>query len=106
LRPTKGVHVVYTKNVIKRERDLFNRSWKEVEYTREVADMVQNSLEDIYNKDGMIPILHLDLNSQKKYKSNIVHDAAIGYLTGLGYETHAKSDSWCATFCADTLVKN
>lgn len=107
LRPTKGAHIVYTKVIIKRERDLFSRLWNEVEYTREVAELVQKTFEDVYPKENMIPILHLDFNAQPKYKSHMVHDLAIGYLTGLGYEVHGKSEgAWAASVAADSLVHN
>jgi len=109
LRPGKGVHVVYKKVSLRRIRDLFTRLWTEVEYTREVAEYVHDSMNGIMeskNNDIKIPILHLDLNKSAKYKSNVVHDTAIGYLKGLGFEVHSKSDSWAATFCADMLVKN
>ena len=108
LHPGKGVHVVYRKNTIKRERDLFTRLWNEVEYTREVAEYVNDIMIDVTEtkSNKKIPIVHLDLNKSAKYKSNMVHDLAIGYLKGLGFEVHSKSDSWCASFCADMLVKN
>jgi len=107
LRPGKGTHVIYRRVSIKRERDMFTRLWNEVEYTREVADFVHESLNDIYdNRNKKIPVLHLDFNKQPKYKSYIVHDLSVGYLRGFGYDVKSKPDSWCASFCADMLVKN
>lgn len=108
LHPGKGVHVVYRKNSIKRERDLFSRLWNEVEYTREVAEYVHdimNDIVDIKSNNKKIPILHLDFNKSAKYKSNIVHDLATGYLKGLGFDVQSKSDSWCASFVCDFLIK-
>jgi predicted RNase H-related nuclease YkuK (DUF458 family) len=109
LHPNKGVHVIYRKNIIKRERDLFTRLWNEVEYTREVAEYVHETMNGIMKPkyiDSKIPILHLDFNKSSKYKSFMVHDLSMGYLKGLGFEVCSKSDSWCASFCADMLVKN
>jgi predicted RNase H-related nuclease YkuK (DUF458 family) len=109
LHPGKGVHAIYKKTSIKRVRDLFSRLWNEVEYTREVAEYVNDIMSGIMeskSNEKKIPIVHLDLNKSAKYKSNVVHDLAIGYLKGLGFEVHSKSDSWCASFCADMLVKN
>ena len=70
LRPGKGVHVVYKKFSIRKEKDIFTRLWKEAEYTRETADYVHSIMEDVYeHKDNKkIPILHLDFNKQAKYK--------------------------------------
>jgi predicted RNase H-related nuclease YkuK (DUF458 family) len=107
VNPGKGAHVIFQRFNIKRERDLFTRLWNEVEYTREVADYVHESLKDIYiHKNEKIPIIHLDFNKSPKHKSNKVHDAAMGYLKGYGYIVDSKSDSWAASFVADMLVNN
>jgi len=109
LHPGKGVHVVFKKISVRRERDMFTRLWNEVEFTREIAEYVHDVLSEVYEHDenDKIPILHLDFNKQPRFKSNIVHDLSMGYLKGLGYSrVYSKPDSWCATFCADMLVKN
>lgn len=108
LHPGKGVHVIYRRHNIRRERDMFTRLWNEVEYTREVGEYVHEVLADVYEnkKNKKIPILHLDFNKSPKYKSHVVHDLSMGYLKGFGFETHSKSDSWASSFCADMLVKN
>ncbi len=108
LHPNKGVHVVYKKVSISRQRDMFTRLWNEVEYTREVAEYVHDEMVNVYeHKEGIkIPIVHLDFNKEAKYKSHVVHDLSLGYLTGLGYETHTKNSAWAATVAADMLVKN
>jgi predicted RNase H-related nuclease YkuK (DUF458 family) len=108
LHPGKGVHVVFKRTSVRRERDMFTRLWNEVEFTREVADYVHEILKDVYkHKDGeKIPTIHLDFNKSPKHKSNIVHDLSVGYIKSFGYKVETKSSSWCATFCADTFVKN
>lgn len=110
LRPRRGTHIIYSKFVINREKDLFNRLWKEVECAREVAEYVDEILRDVYvnKKDTKIPIIHLDFNRSSKYKSHIVHDISIGYLTGIGFEVYCKpsSNSWSASIAADHFVKN
>jgi len=108
LRPTKGVHVIYNKFSIKRQRDLFLRLWKETECALEASTIVQESLEDVYlTDDKSIPTIHLDYNKQAKFKSHIVHDAAIGYLIANGFtKVQTKSDAWASSFCADMLVNN
>lgn len=108
LRPGKGVHVIYRKISITRERDMFTRLWNEVEHTREVGEYVNDVFQEFYDHkiEGKIPTLHLDFNKQPKYKSYVVHDLSIGYLTSFGFKVKSKSESWCASFCADHLVKN
>jgi len=109
LRPGKGVHVVYRRIIIKRERDMFTRLWNEVEMTREIGEYVHDIMQDVYeikDKNKKIPTLHLDFNKQPKYKSYVVHDLSMGYLKGFGFDVKSKSDAWCSSFCADHLVKN
>jgi uncharacterized protein len=108
VHPGKGVHVVFQRFNIRRERDMFTRLWNEVEYTREIADYVHESLKDVYvhDENTKIPIVHLDFNKSPKHKSNMVHDVSIGYLKGYGYKVETKPEAWCSTFCADMLVQN
>jgi len=108
LRPSKGVHVIFNRFTIKRERDLFLRLWRETECSLEAAKIVRSSLENIFGSDDKcIPTIHLDYNKQAKYKSHIVHDAAIGYLMANGFtKVETKSDAWASSFCADMLVNN
>jgi predicted RNase H-related nuclease YkuK (DUF458 family) len=108
LHPGKGVHVIYRRTTIKRERDMFTRLWNEVEYTREVGEYVEETMKDVYERkdsNKKIPQLHLDFNKQAKYKSHVVHDLSVGYLKGFGFDVKTKPDSWTATFCADHLVQ-
>jgi len=108
LRPGKGVHVVFNRHNIKREKDMFTRLWNEVEYTREVAEYVHNEMKDIYphKDDEKIPVVHLDFNKQPRHRSNIVHDLSVGYMRGFGYQVFSKPEAWCSTFVADSLVQN
>jgi predicted RNase H-related nuclease YkuK (DUF458 family) len=107
LRPGKGVHIVFKRTNIRRERDMFTRLWNEVEYSREVADYIHDEMEGIYpHEDNVkIPVVHMDFNKSPKHKSNVVHDLSVGYMKGFGYEVHTKPDSWCSTYAADELVK-
>jgi len=107
LRPSKGVHVIYERFAIPKQRDMFTRLWNETEYTLNVANYVHDSLKDLYkHKDNeKIPILHLDFNKSPKFKSYMVHDLSIGYLKGMGYTVYSKPDGWCASFVSDYLLK-
>jgi predicted RNase H-related nuclease YkuK (DUF458 family) len=108
LRPGKGVHVIYKRISIPRERDMFTRLWNEVEHTREVGEYVNDVFQEFYDEkiSSKIPILHLDFNKQPKYKSYVVHDLSIGYLTSFGFKVQSKNDSWCASGAANLLVQN
>ncbi len=50
--------------------------------------------------------IHLDLNPNKKYASSSVISQAIGYIKGsCNVIPLVKPDGWCATHCADRLVR-
>lgn len=103
LKPRKGVHVIYSKNSVKKIRDNYTRLWRETEYSEEVATTVKQILIDLgYRKNITV---HLDYNKNPKYKSFIVHDAAMGYITSLGFLAESKNNSWCASVAADMLCQ-
>jgi predicted RNase H-related nuclease YkuK (DUF458 family) len=65
-------------------------------------------LVDKYNEDlrhQKLITCDLDINPDKMYKSNIVHDVGIGTLKGSGFRTRSKPNSWAASCAADLLVK-
>ena len=47
----------------------------------------------------------LDLNPNKMFKSNMVHDIGIGALKGSGFRVRSKPNAWSATCAADLLCK-
>jgi len=98
LRPRKGVHIIYTKERVKKIKDIFTRLWNEIEYSRTIADDLSKSL----IKTDPITV-HIDINNNKKEKSNMVHDSAMGYLKSLGYNVESKPNSWAASKAADML---
>jgi predicted RNase H-related nuclease YkuK (DUF458 family) len=100
IKPHKGVHLVYTRNKIKKIKDLFSRLWNEIEYTRFIADNIEKN---INNSSKKLVTIHIDINNKLSGKSNIVHDSAVGYLKSLGYDVKVKPNSWAASKAADSL---
>lgn len=51
--------------------------------------------------------IHLDLNKNAKYKSNVAVKEALGYVTGSlpGVMVKIKPDSFCASHAADHIVR-
>lgn len=46
--------------------------------------------------------IHLDIASDKKFKSNVIHQQAVGYVIGMtGIEPKTKPHAWAASTCAD-----
>ena len=73
------------------------RLWKEVELSLEVAQHLEN------NGVKKPNFIDLDINSNPKFGSNRLHDAAVGYVTGMGYTPRTKPTAFAASYCADKL---
>jgi predicted RNase H-related nuclease YkuK (DUF458 family) len=69
--------------------------WKSIE----VAEVLKNA--------GLpqVKYIDIDINPDKRYKSNEVLRAAVGLVEGMGYQVRYKTLGAMATFAADTLVK-
>lgn len=98
-KPKGGAHVLYNKEVLPIERvrqvRLMNEVWKSVE----VAELLKNS--------GLpqVKYIDIDVNPDKRYKSNEVLRSAVGLVEGMGYTVRYKSMGVMATYAADMLVK-
>jgi predicted RNase H-related nuclease YkuK (DUF458 family) len=93
-----GGHVLYYKETLPRVRNQFNRLWKEVEDSIEVA---------MYLADNGIQratYIDLDLNPDPKYQSNTVLRAAMGYVESMGFTPRIKPNAAAASCCADHLL--
>jgi predicted RNase H-related nuclease YkuK (DUF458 family) len=72
-----------------------NEVWKSVE----TAEILKNA--------GLpqVKYIDIDVNPDKRYKSNEVLRAAVGLVEGMGYTVRYKSLGVMATYAADMLVK-
>ena len=86
-----GYHIISKRDFWngKKKKSLFERLWHEVELTAECAKLVDSI--------GISPEVHLE--------SNIVYQAAKGYITSLGFTVKCKPDSPVATHAADHAVR-
>ena len=93
-----GGHVLYAKEIIPRVRNNFNRLWKEVEDSLEVAMYL--------NEQGLpkATYIDLDLNPDPKYHSNTVLRAALGYVESMGFTARIKPNAAAASCCADSIL--
>jgi predicted RNase H-related nuclease YkuK (DUF458 family) len=98
-RKGMGGHVLYSKEIVKTPRDLASRLWKEVEISLEVAEYL---LEQGVKKAKYIDI---DVNPDRKYKSNILLTSALGLVAWKGFEGRIKPLSIAASRVADKLCK-
>jgi len=78
----------------------FTRLFKE-------AEMVVETYEELYDvlMDRDVE-LHIDVNPEKGTGSNIVHNAAVGYILGMtGIEPKVKPEAFAASCAADHFCK-
>jgi len=98
-RPKGGAHVLFNKEVLPLEKvrqvRLMNEVWKSVE----VAELLKNA--------GLpqVKYIDIDVNPDKRFKSNEVLRSAVGLVEGMGYTVRYKSMGVMATYAADMLVK-
>ncbi len=97
--PRNGAHVLYCKEITPTERTrqvrLMNEVWKSVEVAEKLrlADLPRAKYIDV------------DLNPDKRYKSNEVLRSAVGLVEGMGYNVRYKTLGALVTHAADALVK-
>lgn len=84
----KGVHEIYKNEVVKAPRDAYTRLWNEVTRAVEVADLL---------KDMANITVHVDINSNPKYRSHNLYDASMGLITSMGFQAAGKPFSWAAS---------
>jgi len=78
----------------------FNRLFKE-------AEMVVSTYEELFDvlQDRNVE-LHIDVSANKEHGSNVVHNAAKGYIKGMtGIDPKVKPEAWAASCVADHFVK-
>lgn len=83
-----GVSEIYKNELAKKPKDTYTRLWNEVTKALEVAQNLKQIAEIT---------VHVDLNSDPKYRSNRLYDASIGLLNSYGFEAAGKPHSWAAS---------
>ena len=97
--PQNGAHLLFCKEVTPIERTrqvrLMNEVWKSVDIAEQLrlAGLPRAKYIDV------------DLNPDKRYKSNEVLRSAVGLVEGMGYTVRYKSLGALVTHAADALVK-
>lgn len=86
---------------IKKDRKLFEnlkiRLLKETEYSITLAGLIKPAENDV--------AVHLDINPNPAFKSNVVFSPATAWVKSLGYECIVKPDAWAASGLADAYAK-
>ena len=97
--PGKGAHVICTRETLPMEFNLNNRLMTEVWKSIELANFL---CENGIKKPKYIDI---DLNPDKKYKSNSSLRAAMGFVESMGYNVRCKHEGAIMTYAANHLVR-
>lgn len=97
----RGTHLIFRKDLIKGEwknkPDLFTRLWREVEMSADLATWIRNVC-------NITVDVHLDINPNEKFQSNILFNAAEGYIKALGFPVELKPHSAIASSAADYFL--
>ena len=97
---TGGGHVLYRRDKIEKITSSFERLWKEVELSVDVANLLINS------GLGKPDCIDVDLNPDPRYNSNQLLRAAVGLIESMGIQARYKSKSPWAISIADSMCKN
>lgn len=98
-KPGKGAHVLYTRFTTSREKDTISRLLNEVWFSVEIAEVILKEL------GVRATTIDIDINPDKRYRSNQALASAVGIVQGMGYSVRHKGDCPYMTYAADTLVK-
>ena len=94
-----GTKIFYEKRRIKKRIYLHDRLWQEVILSGETA----MEIAPFVGKRGLE--VHLDLNPNRKYKSNSILKDALAYVQSLGFDVKEKPEAHSASYAADHYLR-
>lgn len=92
-----GARVVYTKERVSKITDMWTRLWAETERAVDVALFLEQKCQ------VKVKQIDMDYNSDKRFASNKLISAAVGYAESLGFKAKTKPDLLMATWAANVL---
>ena len=105
----KGAHLMYQRETRVKTKDLYDRLWKEVVRSMEVAKYLKSQgILDIKKIRGLDMHLHVDVNPDPgngANKSNAVFESAVGFITSMGFKCSTKPDAPAASYAADCICR-
>jgi len=97
-----GTHLIYREDSIRGKWSnkllLSTRLWREVEISAELAKWLFENVE-------ISPEVHMDINPNENFDSNILFTAAQGYIDSLGFAAQLKPDAAVASCAADHYLR-
>ena len=109
-RVGKGAQILFNreKNIkvhgtTKRER-MKNRLWEEIYRAVDVALLLTDS--DLFDNKQITDFqVHIDVNPNEDYESNLIYKEAMGYLNSLGFDAYAKPEAMAASYASDSICR-
>lgn len=99
LRKGKGGFMFINNEILTMKMSIRERMIQEV--SRSVALAYQ--LGTIWEKYDVDLEIHVDINTDASFKSNVALKEAMGYIRGMGYEFKAKPNAFASSSCADKV---
>lgn len=93
-----GCHILYKKEVVPKQLDLWSKLWGEVERTVELTRYLINHQVEIES-------INLDLNDNPMHASNKLVSSALGFAMSTGVNVRIKPEILPAISAADNLSK-
>ena len=101
-KPSKGGHVLFQKTEVPRIKDIYTRLMNEVWKSIEISELIKDEL------NIKVKWIDIDVNNDKRFKSNTILSAACGLYESYGYNIrfkHHPKDTPIVTYICDSLVK-
>ncbi len=101
VREGKGGFIFYNTYQTERKMSLKERLILEVSDSIQIAYIICPVLDE-YNVELEV---HVDINTNPEFRSNIALKEAMGYILGMGYTFKAKPEAFASSSCANKVVK-
>lgn len=101
VRKGKGAFLFLQKTMHRRQISIRERMLMEVDKTVQLT----LQLSAVFDKHGIAPELHVDINTDAAYKSNAALSEAMGYVSGMGWTCKAKPHAFASSSCANKIVQ-
>lgn len=100
IREGKGGYMFVNSEIISSEMKIRERMITEVSKSVTTA----YDIAEILSKYRIPLEVHVDINTDISFKSNVALKEAMGYIKGMGYEFKAKPFAFASSSCADKVV--
>jgi len=109
-RVGKGAQILFSRenNVklygeTKRDR-MKNRLWEEIYRVVDIATLLLDS--DLLDHPRITDFqVHIDVNPNEQFASNIIYKEAVGYINSLGVDVYTKPEAMAASFAGDSICR-